>query len=100
MYNLKFHTTVQSTALFRLIGALAGMFLPGASILVSAAISFAVVYIAGQIFLQLILKLAKKSSNPYSFSDISASQMKDMVGDIKVSKDDLNAAKEAYKKNQ
>ena len=75
---------------------LAGMLIPGASALASAIVAFLAVYLAGLVFLKLIAKLALKSSDLTSFSDISAHEMKKTVRETKVSKDDLNAAKEAY----
>ncbi len=83
-----------------LIAMFAGMFIPGASIIVSAAVTFITVYLAGFIFLKLILKMAKKSNDPYSFSDINESEMKRMVHDEKLTKEDLNAAKSVYEKNK
>lgn len=83
-----------------LIAAFAGMFVPGASALVSAAVSFITVYLAGVVFLQLILKMAQKSSDPYTFSDISASEMKAEARKVTVSTDDLNAAKAAYDRSK
>jgi hypothetical protein len=77
-------------------GVAAGMLIPGASILASALVSFLTVYLAGLVFLQLIGKLAEKSSDPRSFSDLSPSEMKKTVRETKVSKDDLNAARKAY----
>lgn len=82
-----------------LVAMFAGMFIPGASILVSAAVSFIAVYLAGIVFLRLILKMAQKSSDPYTFSDISASEMKTEARNIKVTKDDLKAAKAVYEAN-
>lgn len=78
----------------------ASMFVPGASILASAIIAFITVYLAGLVFLQLILKLAQKSSDPHSFSDISTGEMKKMVKETKVSKDDLEAAKQAFEESK
>lgn len=77
----------------------AGLFIPGASILASAAVSFIAVYLAGIVFLRLILKMAQKSSDPYTFSDISASEMKAAARGIKVTKEDLKAAKAVYDAN-
>lgn len=77
----------------------AGMLIPGASVLASAAVSFIAVYLAGIVFLRLILKMAQKSSDPYTFSDISASEMKAEARSIAVTKEDLEAAKAAYDAN-
>ena len=82
-----------------LIAMFAGMFIPGASILASAAVSFIAVYLAGIVFLRLILKMAQKSSDPYTFSDISSSEMKAAARNITVTKEDLNAAKAVYEAN-
>ena len=83
-----------------ILGALAGMLIPGASIPVSAIVTFATVYLAGMMFLQLILKMAQKSTDPHTFSDISADEMKKTVSGIKLSKDDLEAAKKVYENNK
>ena len=79
-----------------LIATFVGMFIPGASIFVAAAVSFITVYLAGIVFLALILKMAKKSSDPFAFSDISETDMKDTVSGTKLSKDDLKKAKAAF----
>lgn len=79
-----------------LIAMFAGMFIPGASILASAAVAFIAVYLAGVVFLRLILKMAQKSKDPYTFCDISASEMKAAARGVTVTKDDLNAARDAY----
>ena len=78
----------------------AGMLIPGASILASAVVAFISVYLAGLVFLKLVLKLAKKSKNPYSFSDINTREMKQALKNTPVSKDDLDAAKQAYTDNK
>lgn len=83
-----------------LIAMFAGMFIPGASIFVSAAVAFVTVYLAGIVFLALILKMAKKSSDPYTFSDISEDDMRKTVSGTKLSKEDLKAAKDAYDRNK
>ena len=76
---------------------LAGMLIPGASIVASAVVAFLTVYLAGLVFLQLILKLAKQSNDPYSFNDISKSEMKKSLKETKVGVEDLEVAKQAYK---
>ena len=85
-------------------GALAamfvGMFIPGASIFVSATVAFITIYLAGIVLLNLILNMAKKSANPYTFSDISADDMKKTVSGTKLSKEDLKAARNAYNQNK
>lgn len=85
-------------------GALAamivGLLIPGASIVVSAIVSFIAVYLAGIIFLSLILKLAEASNDLYSFSDISKHEMKEAVSTIKPSIEDLNKAKDAFDKSR
>ncbi len=54
-----------------IVALLAGMLIPGTSIIASAIVSFLTVYLAGLTFLRLILKLAEKSNDPYSFSDLA-----------------------------
>lgn len=79
-----------------LIAMFAGMFIPGASILASAAVSFIAVYLAGIVFLRLILKMARQSCDPYTFRDISDHEMKAALRGITVTKEDLKAAKAVY----
>lgn len=83
-----------------LVALVAGMFVPGASIAFSAVVSFVTVFLAGEVFLSLVLKMAKTSSDRTSFSDMSAADMKKVVSGIKLSKEDLNAAKKAYEATQ
>lgn len=83
-----------------LIAMFVGMFIPGASAFVSAAVTFITVYLAGIVFLALILKMAKKSSDPYSFSDISESDMKEIVSNTRLSKEDLKEAKKSFEQNK
>lgn len=83
-----------------LIGAFAAMFIPGGSILASAAIAFVTIYLAGLVFLKMILKLAQTSSDPYTFSDMNENTMKNAMNDMKVTKEDLKAAKNSYKENK
>lgn len=83
-----------------MIAMFAGMFIPGASVIVSAAVAFIAVYLAGIGFLVLILKLAEKSSDSYAFSDISEKEMKNEVSGTKLTRDDLNAAKDAFDGNK
>lgn len=83
-----------------LLVSLAGLLIPGASVAVSAVATFICVYIAGLLFVQLLGKLAAKSADPVSFSDISASEMGEIVKEAKVDMADLEAAKEAYTTNK
>ena len=79
-----------------IVGVLAGMMVPGTSAFVSATLSFMTVYLAGMVFLELIGKMVAKSSYIHSFSDISEKEMKNIVKNTKISKEDLEAAKMAY----
>lgn len=83
-----------------ILAVLGGLFIPGASVAVSAVITFITLYIAGTIFLHLILRMAQKSNDPVSFSDISADEMKKMAKEITPTKDTLNEAKAAYEENK
>ena len=82
------------------IAMFAGMMLPGASIAASAVTAFVTVYLAGMIFLQLILQLAEQSKDPYSFKDISTDEFKKGVENTKVGKEDLEAARKIYNENK
>lgn len=77
-----------------------GMFIPFASILVSAAVVFVTVGLAGLIFLRMILSLAKKSSDPYTFSDLSESEMESTARYTNVSKGDFEAMRGAYRSSR
>ncbi len=79
-----------------ILGLIAGMLFPGASVAASAVVTFIAIYIAGCIFLQTILTLAEKSSDPHTFSDISEGEMERTVKETEVSREDLNAARAAY----
>lgn len=79
---------------------LVGMFVPVGATISSAIISFVTVYIAGVVFLKTILNLAQKSSDPYSFSDISSREMKSEIKDVNVSEEDLETAKKIYEENK
>lgn len=79
---------------------IAGMFVPGGSIVASAITAFATIYLAGIIFLKLILNMAETSSDIHSFSDIDTNEMKKKVNQTTVSKKDLDAAINEYKNNQ
>lgn len=83
-----------------LAASFAGMFIPGASILVSAAVAFVAVYLAGIVFLRLILKMAETSSDPHSFSDISEKEMGDLLSRVKLTKEDLKTAKNVYRQQK
>ncbi len=83
-----------------LLVGVAGMFVPAASVVASAAICFATVYLAGIVFLSMISKMAEKSSDPHMFSDISSEEMEQTVNDIKLSKKDLKEAKGVYNQHK
>ena len=48
----------------------------------------------------MILKMAQKSADVYSFSDISQDEMRREVRDTKVTKEDMAAAKAAFDANR
>ena len=75
---------------------IAGMLVPGGSILASAVVSFLTVYLAGLVFLKTLAKMAAASSDPHSFSDMSESDMKRAMKETKISREDLDAARKAY----
>ena len=98
---------IGKAALANIAGNLAGMlaemlalvilsFIPGASVIASAVVTFISVYIAGKIFLALILKMAEKSKDKVSFSDIPDSEMKNFARTAAVSKEDVAEAKAAH----
>lgn len=79
-----------------LLTSIAAMVVPGASIVVSAVMTFVVVYLAGIVFLRMILRMAEKSRDPRSFSDIDLEEMKKTIKKTKLTKEDLEGAKQAY----
>ena len=79
-----------------LAALVAGMLVPGGSILASAIVAFLTVYLAGLVFLKTLAKLAAASSDPYTFSDMTEGDMKQAMKETKVSRDDLEAARNAY----
>ena len=79
-----------------LAALIAGMLVPGGSILASAIVTFLTVYLAGLVFLKTLAKLAAASSDPHSFSDMSEGDMKRAMKETTVSKEDLEAARKAY----
>ena len=78
----------------------AGMMFPGASLAASAVTAFVTVYLAGMSVLQLILKLAEQSKDPYTFKDISTDEFKKGVENTKVGREDLEAARKIYQENK
>lgn len=79
---------------------IASMLIPGTSVFAAAVVTFLTVYLAGMIFLKLILKLAKNSGDPYDFSNVDAVEMKKTVKNIKISKEELEAARKVYEDRQ
>ena len=79
-----------------LIGLILALLLPGGSVIASAAVTFVSVFIAGKIFLALILKMAEKSKDKVSFSDIPDSEMKNFARSAEVSREDIDEAKGSH----
>ena len=76
---------------------IAGMLVPGGSVVASAIVSFVTVYLAGLVFLKTLAKMAAVSSDPHTFSDMSESDMKQAMRETSVTREDLEAARRAYK---
>ncbi len=76
---------------------IAGMLVPGGSVVASAIVSFVTVYLAGLVFLKTLAKMAAASSDPHTFSDMSESDMKRAMRETSVTREDLEAARRAYK---
>ncbi len=76
-------------------GLIAGMLIPGTSVIVAVVVSYLAVYLSGIVFLNMICKLAEKSSDPYSFSDVSEKEMKNTVRNSKVNQNNLEEARKA-----
>lgn len=83
-----------------LVAMLAAMLLPVGSVAASALVGFVTVYLAGIVFLKLILKLAEKTGDPHSFNGIDANSMKREVADFKVTQEDLEEAKKVFDENR
>ena len=75
---------------------IAGMLVPGGSVVASAVVSFLTVYLAGLVFLKTLAKMAAASSDPNTFSDMSEGDMKRAMKEAKVTKEDLESARKAY----
>lgn len=93
-------SNIASNLVGELIALVAAMFLPGGSVAASAVVKFVTLYLAGVIFLNLILRLAQKSGDPHNFGGISANEMKKEAANIKMTKADLQAAKADYEANK
>ncbi len=76
---------------------IAGMFVPGGSIVASALVSFVTVYLAGLVFLKTLAKMAAASSDPHTFSDMSESDMRRAMRETTITREDLESARRAYK---
>ena len=75
---------------------IAGMLVPGGSVVASAIVSFVTVYLAGLVFLKTLAKMAAASSDPQGFSDMSEGDMKRAMKEAKVTREDLESARKAY----
>ncbi len=58
--------------------------------------SFIGVYLAGVTFLNLVLEVAKNTSDPYSFHDVNENYMKRVINAMKFSEDDIRTAQKAF----
>lgn len=93
-------SNIASNLVGELIAMVAAMFVPGGSVAASAVVMFVTLYLAGVIFLNLILRLAQKSGDPHNFSGISADELKKEAANIKMTKEDLQAARTVYEENK
>ncbi len=67
--------------------------IPGLGVITGAILTFASVYLAGMMFMELILGMAKRN---VCFEDLDVNEMKNEMKNIKVTADDLAEAKSAY----
>ena len=75
-------------------------FVPGASVIAGAALTFCTVYLAGLIFLKTILSLAKKGKSGAALNHLSDSEFENILKEQKVDKSNLKDAKNAYKNDK
>lgn len=72
-------------------------FIPGLGMAAGAVTTFACVYLAGIMFMNMILVFAKKGVGPEEFSSLSESDLKDTIKSQTPDKEDVKQAKNVFK---
>ena len=74
----------------------AGLFFPGTSVVTSAVISYSTIFLAGLVFLRLLLRMAVQSNDPSTLCDISDKELQEEMWAEKPDEADLNAARASH----
>lgn len=86
-----------------LIGAFAielvTCFIPGLGMAAGAVTTFACVYLAGILFMNMLLSFAKKGVGPNDFSSLSEEDLKNTIKSQALDKNDVKQAKNIFKGN-
>lgn len=93
-------TNIAANLVGLIAALLAGLLIPGESVIAAAIVAFITVYLAGLIFLKLILQLVRKGYDPHTLSGVTQSELKKEIKEMKVSKDNLDDAKKAYEESK
>ena len=78
---------------------LVACFVPGLGMAAGALITFACIYLAGIMFMNMILAFAKKGVSSNEFSSLSEGDLKNILNSQTPSKDDVKQAKKIFKEN-
>ena len=82
-----------------LVSMVVAMCVPGASVAASAVVSFITVYLAGYVFMKLVLGLAKSGKAAEDIAGMNSDELKQAMKGEKVTKADMDAAKDAFKES-
>lgn len=74
-------------------------FIPGLSMAAGALVTFACVYLAGIMFMNMILAFAKKGVSSDGFSSLSEGDLKNILNSQTLNKNDVKQAKKVFKEN-
>lgn len=74
-------------------------FIPGIAYISGALITFASVYLAGQMFMAMLLAFARQGKTGADMGNISAEDMRSVLDDMTPSKSDVKKAKQAFREN-
>lgn len=77
------------------LGLLASCLIPGAGVVTSAALTFVTVYLAGSMFLEMVLGMMKKN---LSIEELSDEELKAEMSSVKIRKADILETRELYTK--
>lgn len=89
-------SNIAANAVGYLGATLLGSMIPGASILVSAVVTYVAIYLAGMLFLAMLSGMAATAKDPHDFTEMSEEQMAKIIRASKVTAADVKAARTAY----